>query len=78
MGSKQRGDVVRFLFKRSMWLLGKEWTGKQKSREARREIFKVLQVNSADGFDQGSTSRGRKKWTNVGHFKDSGSPGLGD
>lgn len=51
---------------------------KQEGRVARRGTFKVCQMGNGDGLDQGGTSRGGKKWTNVGHIKDFVSPGLGD
>ena len=51
--------------------------GKAGGRVARRGTFKVCQEGNGDGLDQGGTSRGGKKWTNVGHIKDFVSPGLG-
>lgn len=51
---------------------------KQEDRVARKGTFKVCQVSNGDGLGQGGTSRGGKKWTNMGHIKDFVSPGLGD
>lgn len=53
-----------------------DWNGVK--QEGQWRTFQVFEVSNGDGLDQGGSSRGRKKWTNEGHWKDSVSPGLSD